>query len=209
VFSSYKKATLAIVDTVNNLVPGRQRYLRPETATISDALIASLADAGRVAYERQLLLSSVAEISVRRDERFVITGQGTDLLEIVPEDVRRTEIEAATLPGWAPVHFDWHRAIYKSTDSNAVLFCQPIEVVAAANMDNVAFAQASPVAASIVGGICVVPTSSDIPDTIKLYEHHAYVIPHAGAVVRGSSPRDAVRRAEALHYLARLVLAGS
>jgi len=208
VLSSYKKATLAIVNLVNGLMPSRQRYLSPETADISDDLIQQLSDAVQAAYDHDLVLPSVAEVSARKGDKCVITRHKADLLELTHKTIGNLNIEDDALPDWAPVHAGWHKAIYRTTDSAAVLFCQPVDVMAAAMAGISSFVDVMPAVEDIVGGISFVESETEIPDSVSLYNHHVFIIPRVGVFVHGDNLQDTVQRADAVLYLCRLALAG-
>jgi len=93
-------------------------------------------------------------------------------------------------------------------NSAAVLFCQPVDVMAAAMAGISSFVDVMPAVEDIVGGISFVESETEIPDSVSLYNHHVFIIPRVGVFVHGDNLQDTVQRADAVLYLCRLALAG-
>ncbi|HEC23560.1 MAG TPA: class II aldolase/adducin family protein [Chloroflexi bacterium] len=203
---TYRRVTLAIVRMVNSLRGGT--YAQAGELLLTPRDYEQVSEAGRLAFERELVYPTIGELSLRlRGERMVITRAGADFASLEKESLLVCSLQPGKPVGSAPRRLEWHRAVYAATSAGGVLICQPPHTILATLADLPLRSEWAPEIFEAIGGVVSsgeLPLAETAPVAEAASEGHAVLLPGVGALVWGDSPLDAVYRAGALEYIARL-----
>jgi L-fuculose-phosphate aldolase len=173
-------------------------------ATSREELLGQLAEVGRMAVARGLVLASGGNLSARLpgEDRFLVTGAGTWLDRLTPEDFALLSLDGETLEGPAPSS-EWklHARTYRvRPDVNAVVHLHPQYTVLVDAMGHpirfVSLDHAFYVHS--VGAVPYAPNGSDeLADTAaeQARRHDCVVLSHHGCSTVGADVGMAFRRA--------------
>lgn len=201
----YKQWTHAVVQMVNaprgDAAHYRSRYLLPQR-TRQD-----MQAAGVHAVAHGLAHATTGEISVRlRATQLAITCQGANLTCLGESDVLIGGLASATALPHAARHLDWHHAIYQHTPATSVVVVQPTNVLALAMLGRLPEEGCSDVLMAI-GGVQLIHAHEVLAAVAERAAHtHVFVVQGVGCIAWGDSPHDALLRADALEYAARLTI---
>jgi L-fuculose-phosphate aldolase len=190
--------------------------------TDRDRLTAELLDAGRHVVERGLVQASGGNLSVRLPgtDRLLVTGSGTWLDRLTPEDLTEMTLDGARVGGAEHPSIEWklHQRTYAvRADVTAVIHLHPqhvllVDILGApirfTTLDHQFYLGS-------VGRVPFHPAGSqEVADAAgeAAREHDAVVLAHHGCSTLGDSVSMALRRAlnleEAATMTYRLLLAG-
>ncbi|MEJ6489682.1 class II aldolase/adducin family protein [Leucobacter sp. USCH14] len=173
-----------------------------------DRLVAELIEVGRDAVGRGLVLASAGNLSARiSDREFVVTGSGTWLDRLTPDDfavlsLDESETGAARGAGPRPSS-EWklhHRAYRARPDAECVLHLHPRTAVVLASVGT-PIRRLTLDHAYYLGQIAVVPFyhngTDELADTAAeaLRDHNCVVMQHHGCSVVADTVQMAYRRA--------------
>lgn len=170
----------------------------------TDEAIAELIDVGRTAVERGLVLASGGNLSARVGaDRFVVTGAGTWLDRLTPEQFTIMDLEGNNLGGADKPSSEWklhQRSYVVRPDVNAVVHVHPQHAVLLdalghkvrlMTLDHAYYVKS-------VGRTDFYPNGSDIlADTAaeQAQEHNCIIMGHHGCSALGETIEMAFRRA--------------
>jgi L-fuculose-phosphate aldolase len=191
-------------------------------STPRDTLVAELLDAGRHLVERGLVQASGGNLSVRLPgtDRFLVTGSGTWLDRLTPDDLTEMTLDGARVGGAERPSIEWklHQRTYAvRSDVTAVIHLHPQHVLLV-DMLGAPIRFTTLDHQFYLGSVGRVPFhpagSQEIADDAaeEAREHDAVVMAHHGCSVLGNTVSMALRRAlnleEAAAMTYRLLLAG-
>ena len=191
-------------------------------STPRDTLVAELLDAGRHLVERGLVQASGGNLSVRLPaaDRFLVTGSGTWLDRLTPDDLTEMTLDGARLGGAERPSIEWklHQRTYAvRPDVTAVIHLHPQHVLLV-DMLGAPIRFTTLDHQFYLGSVGRVPFhpagSQEIADDAAeaAREHDAVVMAHHGCSALGDTVSMALRRAlnleEAATMTYRLLLAG-
>jgi len=169
-----------------------------------DTTIAELIDVGRTAVERGLVLASGGNLSARVEgERFVITGAGTWLDRLEPEQFTIMDLDGTRAGGAERPSSEWklHQRSYRARpDVNAVVHVHPQHAVLLdalghrvrlLTLDHAYYVKS-------IGRTAFHPNGSDeLADTAaeQAAQHDCIIMAHHGCSALGDSIEMAFRRA--------------
>lgn len=179
-------------------------------------LIEELCEAGRLAGARGLLWGTGGNLSARLgDDDFLITGRGTTLDRLAPDDLVQCAVDAdreATSPA-ASSEVQLHRRVYqRRPDVRCVLHLSPPYATLAACTGLSLPHDLIPEAALYLGPIAriayVLPGTDELGLAVSSALGHgaAVLMGNHGATTVGATIVEALRRMETLEFLARLVI---
>jgi L-fuculose-phosphate aldolase len=181
-----------------------QGYLRRE-------LRIKLADIARRAYERQLMLSTVGDISARfNDSSFLITPAGQDRRYLAAEDFVLVTTggrhENGKMPGETA---GLHQAIYtRHADIHAVIFAQPPDATAFAVTDIPFDTRTIPESYIMLRDIPrLSSTAFEYVSAVNFNQSPVVLIENDGVLVTGKDLVQALDRLEVAEYSARSLIA--
>lgn len=174
------------------------------TSLDTDEAIAELIDVGRTAVDRGLVLASGGNLSARVGaDRFVVTGAGTWLDRLVPEQFTVMSLDGERLGGAERPSSEWklHQRSYQARpDVNAVVHVHPQHAVLLdalgyqirlITLDHAYYVKS-------VGRTDFYPNGSDeLADTAaeQALQHDCIIMGHHGCSALGESTEMAFRRA--------------
>lgn len=222
--SSINKILLAVVETVNSVVPRRQRVIpslfsdtQPRQAfpvvttpqTSANALRVEgrwrpLRDAASAAYEKGLLLPTAAEISTRTEKSIIINTASADLSELVETNIIAQQLASESASDEAPQHFRWHQAIYQKTDHQAVLFCHPAYALAISDLPQMSLENLLGDLLTETEAIRVVDSFPQDDVAQHFSQTSVMLVRGQGLLTVGKSPTETVQRAEAANHLCQI-----
>ncbi|HET9021367.1 MAG TPA: class II aldolase/adducin family protein [Ornithinibacter sp.] len=191
-------------------------------STPRDTLVAELLDAGRHLVERGLVQASGGNLSVRLPaaDRFLVTGSGTWLDRLTPDDLTEMTLDGARVGGAERPSIEWklHQRTYAvRPDVTAVVHLHPQHVLLV-DMLGAPIRFTTLDHQFYLGSVGRVPFhpagSQEIADDAAeaAREHDAVVMAHHGCSALGDTVSMALRRAlnleEAATMTYRLLLAG-
>ncbi len=191
-------------------------------STPRDTLVAELLDAGRHLVERGLVQASGGNLSVRLPgtDRFLVTGSGTWLDRLTPDDLTEMTLDGARVGGAERPSIEWklHQRTYAvRPDVTAVIHLHPQHVLLV-DMLGAPIRFTTLDHQFYLGSVGRVPFhpagSQEIADDAaeEAREHDAVVMAHHGCSALGDTVSMALRRAlnleEAAVMTYRLLLAG-
>ncbi len=191
-------------------------------STRRDTLVAELLDAGRHLVERGLVQASGGNLSVRLPgtDRFLVTGSGTWLDRLTPDDLTEMTLDGARVGGAGRPSIEWklHQRTYAvRPDVTAVIHLHPQHVLLV-DMLGAPIRFTTLDHQFYLGSVGRVPFhpagSQEIADDAaeEAREHDAVVMAHHGCSALGDTVSMALRRAlnleEAAVMTYRLLLAG-
>ena len=207
-FTAYRNLTLALLRLVN-APRGQNSNQYRSNILLKASQKADLITAGRLAVERKLAHASTGEISLRlQTSQLAINTRASDLYRLTDADFVACAVTSPEPVETAPDHLLWHQLIYQAAPAQSVLFCQPFYTALLANAATLPRETIAPEIFKAVGGVLLVQ-HTDVKDDFSaktVNDHHAFMIPGIGAIVWGTSPFDAIHRAEALEYVGRLTV---
>lgn len=173
-----------------------------------ERLVQELIEVGRDAVSRGLVLASAGNLSARlSDDAFVVTGSGTWLDRLTPDDFAvlglADDETGAPAPGGVKPSSEWklhHRAYRARPDANCVLHLHPRTAVVLASLGR-SIRLLTLDHAYYLGSIGVTPFyhngTDELADTAaeQLREHDCVVMRHHGCSVVADSVGMAYRRA--------------
>ena len=202
----YQQLTLRLVRPVSS--PHRvhrtvKKVLAP--LPVQRAFVAAL----RLAAERGLTAGSLSEFSQRLPAERLLMATAEVLTSERPEDhllVLTLDPDAEPDPVTAPRHVSWHRAIYRSTRSQATALCQPAASTAIASRPDSLQAALLQDAHDAVGGILwVEPQEKRIAEGAG--QAGALLIRGHGLLTHGANLAHAITRAEIVNRWCEIALA--
>jgi ribulose-5-phosphate 4-epimerase/fuculose-1-phosphate aldolase len=192
------------------------------SASSSGTELGELIDLGRAVASAGLVMSTSGNVSVRLDrERMAVSGAGSDLAGLTPNDVSIVRIEDGTLfEGPQPsMEAKLHRAIYRvRTAAGAVVHCQsPAATLLACHEDPPVDLDFIPEVPAYVRAHAYVPYAPPGSDALAesvaraLEDSDVTVVQlrNHGQVIVASSWRRAVRRGLFFEQACRMALHGS
>lgn len=169
-----------------------------------EELIAELSDIGRGVVDRGLALASGGNLSARIDyETFVVTGAGTWLDRLTPDDFAVMTVAGELISGAARPSSEWklHQRSYQArSDVNAVVHVHPQHAVLLdalghsvrlITLDHAYYVKS-------IGTTPYYPNGSDeLADSaaVQAKEHNCIIMGNHGCSALGESPSMAYRRA--------------
>ena len=179
-----------------------------EQVRARDERIAELIEVGRDAVGRGLVLASAGNLSARiSDREFVVTGSGTWLDRLTPEDFATLSLDASetgeSRGGGIRPSSEWklhHRAYRARADAECVLHLHPRTAVVLASVGT-PIRRLTLDHAYYLGEIAVVPFyhngTDELADTAAeaLRDHNCVVMQHHGCSVVADTVQMAYRRA--------------
>lgn len=205
---AYQKLTHTIVDLVN--APRGQSYQQiSHKYWLKPVQKQQLIEAGRLAVEQKLALSTGGEISLRlASQHFAITARQSCLSRLENDDSFITCPVTTHPVEQAPLHLDWHRLIYRETEANGIAFCQPPYTLTLARAHQLPQPDLLPEHYQALGGIIVLSPADLAAEQLieAARQHHALIFSGVGTLVWGNSPLEAVTRTETLEYLSFLTI---
>jgi L-fuculose-phosphate aldolase len=191
-------------------------------STPRDTLVAELLDAGRHLVERGLVQASGGNLSVRlpATDRFLVTGSGTWLDRLTPDDLTEMTLDGARVGGAERPSIEWklHQRTYAvRPDVAAVIHLHPQHVLLV-DMLGAPIRFTTLDHQFYLGSVGRVPfhpagsqeIAADAAEAAR--EHDAVVMAHHGCSALGDTVSMALRRAlnleEAATMTYRLLLAG-
>jgi ribulose-5-phosphate 4-epimerase/fuculose-1-phosphate aldolase len=206
---AYQKLTHTIVNLVN--APRGQSYEQTGSKYwLKASQKQQLIEAGRLIVEQKLAQSTWGEVSLRlASHQLAITVRQSLLTRLEDNhDFITCSIAADKPVDQAPLHLDWHRLLYRETEANGVVFCQPPYTLTLANAGRLPQPHIAPELYQTIGGVICLPpdefTNEQLTEAAR--QHHALVLPRVGTLVWGLSPLEAVARTEALEYISYLTI---
>jgi ribulose-5-phosphate 4-epimerase/fuculose-1-phosphate aldolase len=125
---AYKKLTNAIVNRVNNTVrPGNKTLDILASKSLQKELIHWIT----FGVDRELLLGSVSEVSVRIQKDYYLTHKpGSALKNLRDEDLASYSIRASQFQQDQKSlgHLAWHQLLYQDSAANAVVISHPLSL---------------------------------------------------------------------------------
>jgi len=125
---AYKKLTNTIVNRVNNTVrPGNKTLEILAPKKLQKEFIHWIT----FGVNRELLLGSISEVSIRLQKDFILTHKpGSPLLNLRDEDLVSYSIRASDiqLNQNQLRHLEWHQFLYQNSGANAVVICHPLNL---------------------------------------------------------------------------------
>lgn len=209
-FNTYRRLTWAVVRLVN-APRSHSPVQRAQQLLLKPAQRQKLIEAGRLIYERGLSASTTGALSLRLDNgRLAITTAQADLANLSEASMTVCPVVSARPAGANVAHLAWHRAIYQDQPAaQGIVWCQPVYTMVLLGAGLIPQPEWAPEVAGRAGGMALLPASTAaLPADLAgaAGTHHALLLPGSGALVWGDSLAEAVHRAEALEYLARLTV---
>lgn len=125
---AYKEITHKIVNTVNNTLQPSNKTIDAFTSRNSRK---EFLDLIKLAGQRNILVGSLSEASIRLQKEFFLAHAGNKhLMNLREEDLDVFSIQTGrSLRKIENLkHLDWHQLIYRNTKANAVLLCHPLAI---------------------------------------------------------------------------------
>jgi len=206
--AAYKNITLAIVNLVNASRGNRydqyrsKLYLKPEQRE-------QLLETAKMIVAHRLAPGTFGELSLRLSpHQLVITAQGSHLAHLTETDLVTCSTLANKPDGAAALHLNWHRLIYRETQAESVLLCQPPYTLTLINAAKLPLPQLAPEIWEAVGGVKLI-YSADLSEAALVEivrQNHAVLVPQLGALVWGHSMANLLTRVEALEFVSQLTV---
>ena len=178
----------------------------------------AIVETARSMFERGLTHGSTGNISVRLDDRWLVTPTGSSFGSLDPARISLLDGEGKLLAGDPPSkEAVLHRAMYQQREkAGAVVHLHSIHSVAASVLADIDPDDVLPPLTAYyvmrIGSLPLVPYhppgDSRLADAVRAYagRHHALLLANHGPVVAGSSLSAATDAVEDLEATARLVV---
>ncbi len=204
--AAYKNLVWSVVNLVN--VPrGRTFHQQRDRLLLKDPQRRQFIAMAQKIVTNRLALASLGELSLRLSaHQLAITAQHSQLAQLTEADLVICSMESNSPPETAAPHLLWHRLIYRQTTAQAVLLGHPPYAITLANAGQLPASELMPEMWNIVGEVTLLPQGELSVETLidAVQHHHVVLIPHTGALIRGSSLEDVWARVEALEYVSQL-----
>lgn len=206
-FKQFQQLTWKVVDLVNS--PQKtQRITR--NAIVSRVILKEFIETAMMMDRKGFFAGSFGEISLRTNGgKFLITPRDMSICRINEETIRIAAIEKESDAANEnlPLHNQWHREIYRNSNANAVVLCQPPFATVLANK------MQKPAQDLLVDAKKLLDsTDFVIPEDValknKLDEEYTLFIQSIGILVWGKSLDDLLNRIEILERLSAISLKG-
>ncbi len=179
-------------------------------------LRASLAQVGRLVYDRRLTYGSGGNISARLEDSMLITPSGTCKGLLRPEEMIKVDLENGTYSGprRPSMETPFHRAIYNSRkDVGGIIHSHPLSCTVLALAGIQLRSTITPEGILVLGSeVPMVPYATPGSDELAqgvasaLQKRNACLLRKHGALAVGKDLMEAFNRMETLEYLAMLQL---
>jgi ribulose-5-phosphate 4-epimerase/fuculose-1-phosphate aldolase len=206
-FKQFQQLTWKVVDLVNS--PQKtQRITR--NAIVSRVILKEFIETAMMMDRKGFFAGSFGEISLRTNGgKFLITPRDMSICRINEETIRIAAIEKESDAANEnlPLHTQWHREIYRNSNANAVVLCQPPFATVLANK------MQKPAQDLLVDAKKLLDsTDFVIPEDValknKLDEEYTLFIQSIGILVWGKSLDDLLNRSGILERLSAISLKG-
>ncbi|TFH36195.1 MAG: class II aldolase/adducin family protein, partial [Anaerolineales bacterium] len=201
----YQKLTLSLVDLVNRSL-GRKVQTLNTLAPVQTRN--NLIEAYRMAHQLGLCAGTMGELSLRIDgSKLLITPskawpESLEIAELILAGIEYEWIDAHAEP---PAFLDWHRAIYASTDAQAILFSQPAAAIVLGRLRRAVDLHQPTILSTHSGGISwAEPETGAIVAALK--DHAVVLIREHGMITRAGNINEAVSRSHSAERLCMIVL---
>jgi len=164
-----------------------------------------IAKYGKKLVERDLVESQFGNISVRKDEKMLITKRGVALDAINKDSVVEIDIDKPSyLDNIASSEIIVHRTIYKNTSAIAIIHAHPSFAVIESML--VETSNIAPINIEGEHFLHEIPVVKGAPGTTKLAENTARALTsHTGAIVAGHGTFSIGKTLEEAYFITALV----
>jgi ribulose-5-phosphate 4-epimerase/fuculose-1-phosphate aldolase len=200
---NFQQLTIRIVDLVNS--PRKtQRIIR--NATVQRAILKDFCEALRSMNERGFLVGSLSEVSQRANGgRILITPSNIPISRITEESVLTIAINRGENENSLnlPKHIDWHRSIYKTSNANSVILCQPVYACIVGKKMQVPNKNVLADAADLLKEVEVIK-GGNINNKIESKEEGALLISSVGVLAWGKDINSVMLQIEAIEKICEI-----
>jgi ribulose-5-phosphate 4-epimerase/fuculose-1-phosphate aldolase len=205
--AAYRNITLAIVNLVNASRGNRYDQYRNKLY-LKAGQREQLFDTAKMIMAHRLSPGMFGELSLRLSaHHLVITARWSHLAHLAETDLVICSTLANSPSGdSAALHLNWHRLIYRETQAESVLLCQPPYTLTLINAAKLPLPQIAPEIWEAVGGVKLINpaniSEAHLAEAVR--QSHAMLVPQLGALIWGHSMADLLARAEALEFVSQL-----
>lgn len=201
----YQKLTLSLVELVNR---SRGRKAQTLDALASEQTRHTFVETFKTAHRLGLTAGTMSELSMRiGGSKLLITP-----FRAWPESLGIADLVVATIEDeWVDAHAEppeflgWHKAIYASSDAQAILLSQPTACIVLGGLREVMDLNHRTVFAAHSGGVAWAEPETDA--IVAALKDHAIVLLHEHSMIaRGESPDEAVARSDTAKRLCEIAL---
>lgn len=203
-FKQFQQLTLRVVDLVNS--PRKtQRIMRD--AAVSRVILRDFYEALKLMDNKGFFAGRLSEASLRGSGgKFLVTPAGKPFGLLSEKEMLAVAItgKEETLPG-LPQHIDWHREIYRQTNANVVMLCQPVYACLLAQKGRLPASDIFLDNEDFTGSMKVLK-HADLNLAGNLQDESMFLIKGIGVLIWGTSLHELIGQLEILERMCRIDL---